>query len=41
MLVQLSNEPEKYIFAWPDVNIGYIDIKNFKNEDDFLINENK
>lgn len=37
----ISNEPEKYIFAWPDVNIGYIEIKNFKNDDDFLINENK
>ena len=37
----ISNEPEKYIFAWPDINIGYIEIKNFKNDDDFLINENK
>ena len=37
----ISHEPEKYIFAWPDINIGYIEIKNFKNEDDFLNNENK
>ncbi len=35
----ISKDPENYLFAWPDTNIGYIEIKNFKNDNEFIIDD--
>ncbi len=35
----IAKDPENYLFAWPDTNIGYIELKIFSNENE-LIEEN-
>ena len=32
----IAKDPENYLFAWPDTNIGYIELKIFSNENELI-----
>ena len=35
----IAKDPENYLFAWPDTNIGYIELKIFSNENELIGND--
>ena len=35
----IAKDPEVYLFAWPDTNIGYIELKIFSNENELIGND--